>query len=289
MSVCRVTLFEAGSCRHPRRIVEGRGAQGMGRYPSLFALIEHPSIGYCLFDTGYSENFLQATARFPERLYRAVTPVNLASCDSAVEQLSRKGVRPEQIKRVYLSHFHADHMSAAAEFPHAKFVYLEAAWQRVAPVIESSGPLLRWSALRQGYLPALFPPDFRERSEPLRGERLRSLPQALSPFTEGVDLFEDGSAFAVELPGHAAGQMGLVIQSERGFIFFIADACWTREALSKSRLPSRVAQSIFSDKRAYAQTLERLRVLAQRADELTLVPSHCEATYRLALAQGWAS
>lgn len=268
--------------------MEGRGAGGLGRYPSLFGLIEHPGIGPCLFDTGYSESFLHATGQFPESLYRVVTPVNLPRGHSAVEQLRRHGVQAEQIARVYLSHFHADHMSAVAEFPNARFVYLEAAWRRVAPVIESSNALRRVSALRQGYLPALFPGDFRKRSAPLRGEKLTSLPSALLPFREGVDLFEDGSAFAVSLPGHAAGQMGLVIRTDNEFVFFIADACWTRSAVTEACRPSRLAQSLFSDKRMYLQTLEKLRSLSKRSSEVVLVPSHCEETYRVAREQGWA-
>ena len=38
-----------------------------------------------------------------------------------------------------------------------------------------------------------------------------------------IDIFGDETIFAVDLPGHAAGQMGLFVQTKRQKILFVAD------------------------------------------------------------------
>jgi len=42
-------------------------------FPALVGVIEHPSRGIFLFDTGYDPAFNDATKPFPERLYRWTT------------------------------------------------------------------------------------------------------------------------------------------------------------------------------------------------------------------------
>jgi len=55
-------------------------------------VLRHPHHGIVLFDTGYSPHFMAATARFPQSLYRRVTPVHLAV--SYDEEVGCLGVRP---------------------------------------------------------------------------------------------------------------------------------------------------------------------------------------------------
>src|SRR5207244_3355659 len=56
---------------------------------SLVALLGHPTQGWLLWDTCYSPRMLEATRRFPYRLYRWATPLRLAPELAVVAQLSR--------------------------------------------------------------------------------------------------------------------------------------------------------------------------------------------------------
>jgi glyoxylase-like metal-dependent hydrolase (beta-lactamase superfamily II) len=239
------------------------------QFPAMFALIEHPRRGPILFDTGYSAAFLDATRRLPARIYRAVTPVTLRAEDEAVHQLAARGIRAEDVELVIASHFHGDHISALTSFPRAKVLYDETAWRAVAHL----GGL---GALRRGFLPALIPRDFGQRSLPIEAQRFGPLPAECAPFERGVDLIGDGSLWAVPLPGHAAGQLGLFVREERGgTVLLCADACWTSRSYREERMPHAITRLLFDDWGAYRQTLADLGRLNRARPDVAIVPSHC--------------
>lgn len=281
MSAVRLTLLSAGHCVHPEHVVLRNWRARPMRFPALFALLEHPRRGPILFDTGYSDAFLRATARMPERLYRVVTPVTLRTEDQAVEQLRSRGIRPEDVELIVVSHFHGDHVSALGDFPRARFVHCDVAWREARE-------LRGLRALRRGVLPALIPADFAHRSLPLESAGLMPLPAECEPFRRGVDLVGDGSLWAVPLPGHAAGQLGLFVRDERGAtVFLCADACWTSRSFREDRMPSGAARLLFDDWRAYRRTLGRVAALHRARPDVAVVPSHCvEALERFGAPAG---
>ena len=81
---------------------------------------ESSQFGPMLFDTGYSQRFFDATRQFPYRLYRHATPVTLREDELAINQLSTLNLRPSDITRIFISHFHADHISALLSQPAPK-------------------------------------------------------------------------------------------------------------------------------------------------------------------------
>jgi glyoxylase-like metal-dependent hydrolase (beta-lactamase superfamily II) len=265
----RVYVREAGSCTHPEHVVLGTGRFAPMRFPSLFAVIVHPRHGVVLYDTGYSERFLDLTRRLPAALYSWVTPVTLPPEQLAHRQLERLGLRREDVRTIVISHFHADHVAALRDFPRARFVYHRAAWDAVRRL---SG---LW-ALRHAFLPELVPADLASRSEVLDDGAFSPLP-ALGGV--GRDLFGDGTTFLVPLPGHAAGQLGLYVEDDRGRrLFLVADAAWTLRSAVEGRVPHFFARLLFHDARAYHATLGRLGALHRDRPDLVLVPSHCERT-----------
>jgi glyoxylase-like metal-dependent hydrolase (beta-lactamase superfamily II) len=262
----KLTLLQAGYCQCPEHLARGRGSWRNIRFPALFALIEHPRFGRLLFDTGYSTAFFTASRQLPYRLYRHLTPVTLREEEAAVNQLAARGLRPGDIEHLLVSHFHADHVSALADFPKASFRYFPEAY---AHVRGRRG----LKALAAAYLPDLMPPDFEQRAQPL-GES-RPLPSEYAPFGEGVDVFGDESLWAVRLPGHARGQMGLLARTEAGEYFLVADASWHSGAIHDNHLPHPLANLLFHDPAAYRVTLGRLHEFSRRRPDVKLVPSHC--------------
>lgn len=272
MSSVSVTILQAGHCTCPEHIAIQGGRWRNIRFPAMFALIEHPRFGPMLFDTGYSERFFRETEHFPNRLYRLATPVTLEQKQMAQFQLAERGIRPVDIERVFISHFHADHIAALGDFPKARYVYLPQGYEAV-------GSLRGWRALAQAHLPGLLPPDFTERGDPVDVASPRALPPEYAPFTVGFDLLGDESLLAVELPGHATGQMGLLARTENGTtFFFVADAAWLMRSIASNRLPHALANLIFSHPRLYRLTLAQLHRFHISRPEVRIIPSHCEET-----------
>jgi glyoxylase-like metal-dependent hydrolase (beta-lactamase superfamily II) len=198
--------------------------------------------------------------------------VTLREDQLAVNQLAARSLKPSDITRVFISHFHADHIAALADFNKAAYVYLPQAYESVR-----HSPRLR--AVARGFLSGLVPDDFETRSAPVDVNRPCILPSEFTPFVKGYDLLGDGSLLAVELPGHSAGQMGILA---RGFkdqtFFFVADAAWLAQAIYENRPPHAVANLLFNDPKAYRATLSSLHQLGMDHPVVHLIPSHCAET-----------
>ena len=54
-------MLRAGSCRHLECMADRGGRMAQVAFPALCGLIRHPSQGWILYDTGYSEHFFMAT------------------------------------------------------------------------------------------------------------------------------------------------------------------------------------------------------------------------------------
>lgn len=264
-------IFSAGSCRHPEWVTIRGGSLHSIRIPALFACIEHPEAGAVLFDTGYSERFFRETDPFPARLYRMVTPVDFEKGQSALERLIAVGVDPSDIRHIIVSHFHADHVAGLRDFPNARFFY-----EREA--LDSMRQLKGIGAVKRGFLPGLLPDDFDRRARPFSSESRVEVPPDLLPgfpFRRITDVLGDGSLLAVDLPGHAYGQIGLLLRTEQGPALLCADAAWSAAAYRENRPPSGLAGIIMPDRKAYASSFRALRQLHEAFPELTIIASHC--------------
>lgn len=270
----KITFFKAGYCIHPEAILIQGGRWKTSTFPALFALIEHPSYGSILFDTGYSDRFFQETRRFPFRLYALTTPVSLQPEDSAASQLQKQGIDPAAVQQIILSHFHADHIGGLRDFPNARFLCFQSAYEAVK---HRHG----MGALIAGFLAGLLPADFEQRATWVEDKHLVPLPACYAPFEMGFDLLGDRTLLAVELPGHAIGQLGLLIADAcigtgpPQSYFLIADACWLSRAYQEFIAPHPIANLIFSNKQEYLTTLKKIHQLHQHNQDLKIIPTHC--------------
>lgn len=278
-----LTLMVAGYCTHPEHIVMRGGQRKSVPFPALFALLEHPKHGRILFDTGYTHRFFEETRKFPYSLYAKVTPVYLAENETALNQLKKKRIAPQEIQYVIISHFHADHICGLRDFPKAIYIYFREAYDAVR---RRRG----LNAVRAGFLPGLIPSDFEQRSLPIDGTKLSPLPAEFIPFDQGVDLFGDESVMAVLLPGHAHGQMGLFLSTkEQRRVFLAADACWHSRAYRELLFPHPITRLVLADAQAYRDTLKKLHQLHQNNPGLHIFPSHCREIcerYAQSISQG---
>ncbi|HEY9898068.1 MAG TPA: MBL fold metallo-hydrolase [Pantanalinema sp.] len=272
-------LFAAGSCVHPEGVVVKGAPMRPCTLPALVALIAHPEHGAILFDTGYSDRFHQETASYPNRLYAKLTPVSFSPEESAATQLAARGVAPEQVKTVVLSHFHADHVGAVRDFPEARYLYSSESYAAMRP-------LTGLGAVRAGFLRGLLPDDFEARSSHFEDLPACDLGATYAPFNRGADLCGDQSVVAVPLPGHAEGHHGLMLRTEEGPVFLVADAVYKTRAFKENRPPMGIARLIFSDWKGYLDTMSRLHAFHQARPDVLILPSHCQEAWEAFEARG---
>ena len=270
-------LLSVGSCRHCERVtLQGSGLKP-AVFPSIAALIVHPTRGAILYDTGYAEHFFEATRPFPERLYRWLTPVRLAEEEQLSCQLMQYGLSVADIRYCLISHFHADHIAGLKDLPDAQFIAMRTEFEHAVS-------LGRFSALRKAFLPHLIPDDFVSRLQFAEQTRATALVGPWSGLETGYDLFGDGSLVAIRLPGHSPGQMGLLLHDEQGReVLLCADAAWSRRTFIEGRYPSTLVRFITDDWRMYTDTIGRLQAIVHAHPEVCILPSHCReslADYR---------
>ncbi|WP_257388818.1 MBL fold metallo-hydrolase [Tahibacter caeni] len=267
-----VHLLQVGRCRHPEWITLRGGRWSAAEFPALSALLIHPTHGALLYDTGYAAHFDAATARFPECVYRWITPVQLAPAQTLQHQLAARGVALGDVRRVLISHLHADHVAGLRDLPNARFSALRGE-------IAGLAGLSRLRGLTRAILPALLPADFAARLDYADDAPGVALGPLWAPFDFGHDLLGDGSLLAVPLPGHSRAQMGLLLRDRDDRpLLLAADACWSARAWREQRMPSLLARPLMHDWQAYRATLAGLQAVARRQPELLIVPSHCAET-----------
>ncbi|HLO77188.1 MAG TPA: MBL fold metallo-hydrolase [Magnetospirillum sp.] len=259
--MAKIEVLTAGHCCNFSRMARRRDPWRWTRFPAAFALIRPVGGAPMLFDTGYSRHVPPAMARFPFGLYRRLLPVTTGP--DAVEQLRQRGIAPEQVGTIVISHFHPDHIGGLRDFPAARFVCSRAAWQAVRG---RNG----FAALRRGFLADLVPPDFAQRVT-----FAEDLPAA--PMMADVRLLTVGDEqfLLPALDGHVPGQLGLVAEAGPGTrMLFAADAVWRRSCLADGVGPHALAMRIHHDRRAYAATVARLAGMLRDDPGLIVVPSH---------------
>ncbi|KKX55255.1 MBL fold metallo-hydrolase [Brevibacillus borstelensis] len=270
-----LTLLDTGFCRQLEAISLGGGRFQSIRFHAVAGCMHHPDHGLLLFDTGYAPHFFTAAARFPYSLYAKATPVFTERSQCVKEQLASKGIGPEQVTGIFISHFHADHIAGLHDFPGARLYCFRSAYEEVKG-------LKGIAAVRRGFLPELMPEDFEERAIFIDdGPKIR-LSGEYHPFEEAYDPFADKSLLAVDLSGHAKGLFGLFLRDTQDRdIFLCADAAWSSEAYRKHRPPHPVAHLIKADAASYLRNLRRLHELHRSWPELYILPTHCPEVHEL--------
>jgi N-acyl homoserine lactone hydrolase len=179
-------------------------------------LVKHGD-DYLLWDTGH-----------------AMTAPNVAPKVSIVDQLAKLSLKPEQIKYVGISHYHADHTGQVASFPGATLLIGAREWDAITAPKPAQGvnfkPFEHW-AKGEGKLDAL---------------------------AVDKDVFEDGSVVVLRTPGHTPGHQSLLVKlPQMGAMIIVGDAVHFRENWDSDGVPA------FNYDRAQTiASIERLKKLA---------------------------
>jgi glyoxylase-like metal-dependent hydrolase (beta-lactamase superfamily II) len=192
--------------------------------PIRYGFFRHPRIGPVLIDTGYSDRVTSGKRSLDLRLYCAGLRPWLVEGGQLGAFLGEQGLGLEDVRAVILTHFHADHISAARDLVNAQFYACGPAYEELS----RSSQLKR---ILHGVFLDLLPEDFAERLTSFEETPTVNGPLGLGPC---FDLFGDGSVLIVPLPGHAIGHVGVAFPGATPLLY-AADAEWLRGALDPGR------------------------------------------------------
>ncbi|MBC7956588.1 MAG: N-acyl homoserine lactonase family protein [Cytophagales bacterium] len=198
------------------------------KIPFVFScyLIKHGN-DYMLWDTGH-----------------AMTAGAVAPKVSVVDQLAQLQLKPEQIKFVGISHYHADHTGQVASFPQATLLIGTGDWN----VVTSPKPV--------GANPAFFAPWISG------GSKVETVPL-------DKDVFGDGSVVMLTTPGHTPGHHSVLIRlKEKGNVLITGDLAHFHENYEANGVPG------FNTSRAETlASLDRFKKLAAQL-KATVILQH---------------
>lgn len=197
---------------------------------------------YLLWDTGVDGALAGRTVE--EGVFR------ISLREQIRDQLARINVRPEQVTFVGISHYHDDHTGQAADFSTASLVIGRLDWEairtrpptaaRFRPWIEGGGTVI-----------------------PVGGDR---------------DIFGDGSAVMLNMPGHTPGHHVLLVRLRGRNLLLTGDLYHFTEQVRNSGVPSFNTDradtlASFARFQAIARSLRAQIIIQHEPNDIRLLPA----------------
>ncbi len=231
-----------------------------------FHAIRHPKFGLYIVDTGV-ERALRDDPKHAALSGVAAQFMGVDKVHVRTDTRTWLEAQKEPLRGVFLTHLHLDHVSGMRDVPNDAVVY--------------TGP---GESREQGFLNAFVrgPTD-----AALAGKSELKEWQLGGPGTSArdgeivVDIFGDGSVWAIPAPGHTAGSTAYLARTTTGPVLFTGDACHTAWGWEHGVEPG----SFSVDRPRSAESLARLRALAARHPRMDVRPGHQLITRPIATAQ----
>ena len=220
----------------------------------IFAhVIRHPTRGTFLIDTGVSRAIVDdpAGAGIGWLVGKAMHLEKMKLRTDTASLLARE---PRPLAGVLFTHLHLDHISGLPDVPPGTPLFVgpgETSERRFLFLFSRSSI----DNLLDGHQ-AL--------------DEYRFAPDPSGRFAGVLDLFGDGTVFAISVPGHTAGSAAYVVRTPRGPVLFTGDTCHTRWGWEHDVEPG----SFSSDRPRNVASLTALRALAARHPGLDVRLGH---------------
>ena len=230
-----------------------------------FYVLRHPRFGVFLVDSGVETGF-----RSPEGSERvgAIVKAAMGTENLRVRTTTREWLDENELELagVFLTHIHLDHIMGVPDLS-------------ATPVYTGPGETTVRSLLNpfsRGTTDRLL-----EGTGPLREWRFE--PDAAGRFSGVIDVFGDGSVYAIHVPGHTPGSTAFLVRTPDGPKLLVGDASHTRWGWENGVEPG----SFSLDQPASAVSLAKLLSLTEEFPELEVHLGHqsLQRSEALALAQ----
>jgi glyoxylase-like metal-dependent hydrolase (beta-lactamase superfamily II) len=233
--------------------------------PVVAFLLEHPSAGLVLVDTGLHGS---VAAGSREDRSRNLGPIgrlmvrgmSMSPEQSVAAQLAALGIDAADIRVIVMTHLHFDHASALCDFPGATALVSTAEWSAAT----GGGAL-------NGYVAAQFDPRVNYRTIDFGAPPAREY----GPFEATVDLFGDGSLTLVFTPGHSRGHVALLARLSDRDALIAGDAVYTLATLREGKRPWRS-----DDADAFERSVAQLAVWDRENAGALVIPGHDMPAWR---------
>ena len=265
----RLHAIQTGSVRIKASQANGRG-HGVRRRLRVFAdpewtvwlptyawAIEHPE-GVIVVDTGQGMHLLEH-GRSLHPYHRWEVMFRIEPEEEIGPQLRALGIGAGDVKRVVLTHLHADHDGGLAHFEHTE-------------ILVPRGELHAargWIGRLRGYLPERWPSWFNPTALDLDAA-------SFGPFAASRRLTTAGDVLALATPGHTADHVSVIVVDE-GIAYVIAgDASYTEALMMAGQV-----DGVSADEATAAATLNALKRFALERPTVYLPTHDPESAERL--------
>ena len=236
---------------HPKAVMDGLGA-GEEQIELYVYTLDHPDYGVYIVDSGISESF-RKPAENSDIGYLIGMAMNTdkLSVKKTTRELSEE--YEERLKGVFLTHIHLDHIMGLSDLPDDIPVYI--------------GP-------GDAQLSAFMNLFTQGTTDRLLGSVDHLREWSFEPPTENtaglIDIFGDGSVWALHSPGHSPGSTAYLVRTTKGSELLIGDVTHTRwgwlNGVEPGTFSDDVPRSVVS--------LRALKALAERVPGLGVHPGH---------------
>jgi N-acyl homoserine lactone hydrolase len=247
-------LFDRPKGRFPK-LQAARGRKNWIWIPVPAFLVEHPGAGPILIDTGLHPSVAIDPGQNFGRLGKMFNDFRMDRRQALHDQLQERGVEPDDVRLIVMTHLHWDHASGVSEFPHATFVLDGREWEAA---IEPRGTL-------RGYRTRQFDYGFDWRAIDYESPEVDSF----AGFGASVDLFGDGSVQLVATPGHTLGHQSVLLRLRGREALLTADAAYLKRTIDESLAPL-----LPHDEHKFWRSLKEIQRYVARTPGALVIPGH---------------
>lgn len=222
-----LTRLDCGNGFNDARRFSDTFAYSDPKMPFTFScyVIKHGD-DYMVWDTGYVPGSVPNAAKV-----------------SLTEQLAQLKIKPDQVKYVGISHFHADHTGQLGSLPNATLLIGEREWAAItAP-------------------------------KPMPGANVAGFKHWISeggkvePQAADKDVFGDGTVTILRTPGHTPGHQSLLVRlKEKGPVILAGDAAHFHENYESNGVPG-----FNYDRADTIASLERIKAIAKNLKATVII------------------